>query len=657
MDLIGDTRTNIRAGDPSEGLYKHDTLGGPPYCFRLNVDHDDGAHAAIAAYKPWWKDLKRQWNPEIEQHRKSFERWTLQKEAKKDIKPTHVTMNKGNFFIEAGPNEDDFLERYAKCILSGHKMYFVERLDYSWPIGCCRLYMDLDFKQIQGISERGIEASANVCSKTVARFFPGITSNCIVCSTTYKDEEKNDSSGNKVKRVKTGVHLYWPNYYVTSLQALHIRESIISDLTEAFGLRMEPSMNEWEDVVDSSVYNKANGSGGGGLRMVGSCKCSNCKACKGRKKSGSVCEVCNDYGSVDDLDSKGRPGRPYVMLCVLGPDNQRCLDIEAFYLGNYHQLILDTKIRTTLQEATLNCNFTIPAGAPLYIAEVQCKKRKSSGTKGERQLDSSDPVHVELQKCIRSSFGTLYESVVLRKTTKGPKQYTVNVTGLNCRFCQNIGREHNNQNIYFAISREGIVQRCYDNASVITEEMRFGLCSEYSSSKIPLDPLLSQKLWPDDSFAKSPIGTTSFCAADQPTGIPFALKCLLNAGEYLSTKLFSSSWTSTLGLHTSKQRKGLKDFIPQDPRDLGSKGIQAYKSLGLAWADELCTRFMPEQAAYEANRQSKFQVSILKLEQDLLDIFSTIVLCTTSTQDPSFYDNCVVIDDFMFHNDLNSANV
>jgi len=306
-----------------------------------------------------------------------------------------------------------------------------------------------------------------------------------------------------------------------------------------------------------------------------------------------------------------------------------------------------------LKEDTLGCNFQVPQGSPLYVTQGPQKRKRQAHEiipKGERQIDSSDPVHMILQDCIRKSFGQLYESVVLRRSTKGTKQYTVNVTGLNCRYCQNVGREHNNQNIFFVVTREGIVQRCYDNATALSAEMKYGLCSDYSSSRIPLEPSVMAKLWPpsDILFLKSP---KSGLDETSGGGLSFALKALLNSGEYLSSKIFSSSWTSTLGLHTSKHRKGLKEFIPQDPRDLGSKGIQAYKTLGLSWADELCTRFRPRSSSMASEKEEdkhSFSTSILQLEQELLEVFSTIVLCSSSALEPSkTYETCLCMDDFM----------
>lgn len=650
-EVIQDTRTRIKAGDPSECIVGPDALGGEPYCFRLKNDHPDGAHAAIAPYKPWWKVIEQTWNPEIEQNRTQFKRWTQNRFIKNKHPETHVAMNGGEFYIPAGPEEDAFLEAYAKCLLAGHRMYLVEQFKCQWSPPCFRFFVDLDFKQLKGITERGIEAASTVCFKTVQKFFPERLSHCVVASTTYKDDTSmKDSSGNVVPLVKTGVHLYWPKYFVTPMQALHIRESIIADLTEAFGTRAEPSMNLWDDVVDESVYPKSTGGGGSGLRMIGSCKTKNCGTCKGLGKlkiDGSKCTSCFGIRKVDDMDNAGRPGRPYMMLCCLEVDPEtslitRALKQEALYKSSMHALVLDTKIRTTLTENTLDNGFELPAGAPLYIATAKRRANKMEGSKrGERHMDPTDPLHLEMQKIVRESFGHLYSGVVVKRATKGAKQYTINVTGQNCRYCQNIGREHVSNNIFFVITKDGISQRCFDTGS-LSAEMRHGLCKDYISGSVPLSAGHQARLWPETTEALSVFAETIDISGMRS----FAMQALLRSGEFLMTSLHGSSWTATLGLQSSS-KKGLKDFMPLDPRDLGSRGIGAYKDLGFAWADKLL-----ELKGHDLKDLSGSDTTtvdhrtIAELEKALMDAFDTIVVLASMSNKPEDYSGCESMDDF-----------
>lgn len=650
--VVADTQTRVKAGDPSAydaDIFSADALGGAPYAFRLKLAHPDGAMAAISRYTPWWKDLKSTWSREIDIERKKFERWNQDRFSKKehDKAATHVAMNKGSLVVPDA-DEASFLKGYARCLAAGKKMYFVEQLVYPWTPPCSRLFMDLDFKQLHGITERGIEAASVVCAKTVSRFFPGRPSNTIVASTTYKNDTQTDATtGNKVSVIKTGIHLYWPSHYVSPIQALHIRESVIADLQETFGQRVPPSMNPWDDVLDSSVYAKANGKGGSGLRMIGSYKTDDCKVCKHTGKvDGAKCSACDGNGKVECYDTEGRIGRAYMLLCVLGAPNEqghvsRDLDREAFYQAEngLEALIFDTKIRTTLTVDTLDNGFVLPAGAPQYAGPVN-KKGLVKGermAKGERHISPSDPVHLELQKIIRESFGNLYAAIVVRSVSKGKSQYTVKVSGQNNRYCQNIGREHTSNNIYFVVSRDGIAQRCYDDGG-LSAEMRHGLCKNYASSTIPLGVAASAVLWPETRETLSIIQSV---AASTPSKIK--MRALLNVGEYLSTSLYGASWTATLGL-TSKG-KGLREFVPQDPRDLGTRGIASYKDLNLDWADALLALKKSGQAD-EGPRVVVETKKLADLYRNLFDAFDTIVMVAATFQDPDSY-TAHTMDDFL----------
>lgn len=667
-EIVGQKTNGIKAGDPSEGLWHVNTDSEEaPYCFRLKgLTHRDGAFAALSPYKPWWLDLKTDWHEAIDDMRDKFRKWTMDHGSKKDRPTTHVAMNSGTLSVPLGPEEDHFLKCYAKCLLAGHRMYFVEQLSYSWTPPCFRLFMDLDFKQLVGITERGVEGASMVCHQTVAKFFPGRYSRCIVASTTYKNCHTTDSSGNKISLVKTGVHLYWPQHFVTPLQCLHIRESIIAALLDSFGQRTEPQQNSWEDVVDRSVYGDAHGGKGSGLRMIGSCKTDRCSGCNGRgsdKASGQKCKTCNGHKRMDDYDNVGRRGRPYMMLCVLRPidldvihlagpggpagTTGRDLSAEQDYLNDMHLLILDTKLRTSLTEANLNNGFELPAGAPLYLAASSGRKRLAhvlapSG-RGEKQVDPGRPEFSEIQKIIRQSFGPMYSSVIVSKAKDLRGRFIVSVTGTNCRFCQNIKREHRSNNIYFEITRDGVAQRCLDRGDV-TPEMQHGPCSSYTSGLVPLDTVALAALWPTAKDAVS-VFKTNASFAEEDSAESFSLQCLLNSIEFLGIKLYQESTISGYGLYKNgrSSRMGLRDFVTQDPRDLGSRGLTAFKELGFGWAFTKCQEASETLDDYE-DEVPKRQ-SIMDLETSLVRSFMAYVTVACSALDPSVFDSCCQIGD------------
>lgn len=171
-----------------------------------------------------------------------------------------------SFHIE--PEEEPlFLERYAVALAAGRTFYMVER-----PTPVMRLFIDLDFKNLGALSGAGIEAASMVVGRAVLKFFPkkavdDSTQNgrMVVCCTDTMKTTQNTASG-KVNVLKTGIHIHWPNIYVTGSQAMTIRETILADLIATFGPRMPPYQNPWEDVVDGSVFYRDEKEGSG-LRM------------------------------------------------------------------------------------------------------------------------------------------------------------------------------------------------------------------------------------------------------------------------------------------------------------------------------------------------------------------------------------------------------
>jgi hypothetical protein len=494
----------------------------------------------------------------------------------------------------------------------------------------------------------------------------------VVSATTYKREEYKDEKGLITPWIKTGVHFSWPNFFVTQKQMLDIRESVLAKLLESFGGRTAPNYNPWEDVIDDAPYNRKGPNTGSGLKMIGSFKCKQCHECKFSKAdktyistiTNAKCKTCDGHGNLEDRDVKGR-GRPYMLLCVLGGPSKsysRDLDSEADYKSSFEKLVFDTKTRTFLEEfdeVEPENGFVLPSGAPVYLGMTTGKRRQKGPAgllaptvRGDHEVVPTSPAHAELQTIIREAFGSHYAQVVVNKVFKGSKRYKVNVSGPNSHYCQNIGREHRSNRIYFEITVDGIVQRCLDNGD-LTPEMKHGRCQEYASSRIVLSARSLAILWPDTNDAISVFNSTEH-TAEQSIFQTFSMQTLLNAGEYLATALYGTSWTSTLNLRSnaSKSKKGLQDYIPIDPRDLGSRGIAAYKDLGLSWADSLiklvASRNNLHDSEDEERRQSRGPiVPIARLEKELYEVFQTVVALAASATDPHIFDAFESLDDFL----------
>ena len=597
---------------------------------------------------------------------------------------THIDMSGGKFhipFVSHDPKlpldtEDTFLKLYARAYLEGHKMWFIEQ---RTPV--FRLFMDLDFKQPEALSAFKIEAIALVVSRSIRKFWPASAPDSsfrvVCCTTAYKEEfcsgcacsclrdslpdascdecrgtgctGKNRAGKacdkcnglNPVKK-KTGVHLIWPELFVTTDMCLDMRETVIADLISTFGQRSSP-FNSWRDVVDAAVYQKS------GLRMLGSRKTDKCKGCNGKRKAdGEDCTKCGRMGRVD-------VGRPYAPLFVTNGSMRRDLAKEKEYEANYLTLLLDCKIRSDRKDPTPE--WAVPEGAPTFCTSED--KKGSSAAAGHRktptrhtrvQVDSPEAEALQewFRTCPQPAFRELIVTSVL-KTSKATNSFIVNVTGHNCTFCQNVGRCHRSNRIFFVAGTDGIKQRCHDSADTADADMKYGLCRDYASAAMPLTPRLADLLFPrvaeheGDSVVSDPHVLRGGRSSE------VKLLTLLKVGNKLCRDLFNMDWSTSTRFassfgdrllqvqtqHIRRERESARSttlFRTFHPEALGSKSeSEVMRSLGFETADtgELPTapakRARVEGPPTEADtlRESKSQIGDLK--DELAQVLNNIV--------------------------------
>ena len=132
---------------------------------------------------------------------------------------------------------DAFMLEYLASLRRGDKVYVVEQKTEVF-----RFFVDLDWRDAEPLSdERLLEILQVMCSVV-----PG---QCIVARAPVRLEDDG--------RMKSGVHIHWPETKVRRPEALAFRTRILLELGD------DP---EWNERIDLSVY------GGSGLRMIGSHK-------------------------------------------------------------------------------------------------------------------------------------------------------------------------------------------------------------------------------------------------------------------------------------------------------------------------------------------------------------------------------------------------
>lgn len=302
-----------------------------------------------------------------------------------DLAPTHVFLDSGKARVE-WEDVPKWHAGIAAALQKGHACYVTELRTPFY-----RYFCDFDCVQPEPLRASQIEELVRAVLAAVRPFFMAKAADdplfyAIVCSTGYKakygsktDELKaalgtvatstlgacvlSDADRKSFERMqaaaaavvpvswKTGVHVIFPNMFVNDSMALFMREAIIYALKNTFGPRIYPC-NDWEDVVDKSVY------GGSGLRMIGNRKADKCPQCHSRKRvmqpaecglceddnkrachvrlhwvgvpaallkkndgAGITCPTCQGTGRVDT-------GRPYMPMLVMDSQGTRCVELE-----------------------------------------------------------------------------------------------------------------------------------------------------------------------------------------------------------------------------------------------------------------------------------------------------------------------------------------
>jgi hypothetical protein len=156
--------------------------------------------------------------------------------------PSHLLYNgyKGGKLYIPRSKEYEFLCQYAAEMTRGTKLYYVETRPKTF-----KFMIDVDISDDHYWSVEEIAKLSVIIQKTVYDFFE--TNQVVICCTSPA-KIKNDGT-------HTGIHLIWPNLFVTSDTALCIRRGIIQklkefDKTEQDKFKLTKS---WENIIPTET--------------------------------------------------------------------------------------------------------------------------------------------------------------------------------------------------------------------------------------------------------------------------------------------------------------------------------------------------------------------------------------------------------------------
>jgi len=179
---------------------------------------------------------------------------------------THVTFAGGVFYV---PDEKlaAFGRAYVDDARRGVNLYVCEHPTTAFP-----LFLDVDLVERDQPTQAYLEAIVRevVRGADEATDFEASTNSSVLVYTAPLVWRRAKGERPREWRYKTGLHVFWSNYFVDPSSARLIRNAIVQHLIGALGERENP----WCVAVDDAVYSN-------GLRLFASYRAETCPLCKG----------------------------------------------------------------------------------------------------------------------------------------------------------------------------------------------------------------------------------------------------------------------------------------------------------------------------------------------------------------------------------------
>lgn len=392
-----------------------------------------------------------------------------------DGQTTHLLMDGSGKLCVPDSQSGLFLNIYfVSAVVRNEAISLVEQKS---PI--FKLFFDLDIRVPESSESLSIikHMSTSIWKFVTREFFilessdtsSSVSGNTESSSDSTKDRMIVCTAPKKIEKpgvVKLGCHLIFPNILVNSPIALKCREALLNELPSLYSsiphstsaqsvthcdqqsdeddtnTACTQPLNSWSDVVDDSVYK------GSGLRLVWSHK--------GRKEARAyvpVFDMDSVHGMTDVVCDSLAVKREYVHLC---------------------------SIRST-------CGTLTPCrGGAHHIADDLMHGHMVGGTPVSGRSQSID-MYIEAIPDVERALPHVYQGIRFLKAFVTPNTVYLKT---NSRYCLNVKREHRTSTIYIAVTRQGMMIRCYSRK----EEYN---CADFASHIIPLPSRALRVFFPD----------------------------------------------------------------------------------------------------------------------------------------------------------------
>ena len=398
-----------------------------------------------------------------------FRQWCTKEGFTNSRNLSHVLMDGGCLSVPSD-KLSSFNDAYIAACLRGEKVYVVEQKTPTYNFFC-----DIDYKDTEPLSVEEIQDICKIICDKVRRYGG---QRCLI---SVSEPKKVDE-----QRFKTGVHLNWPGLVVDQDAAVALREHILVVLYTA------KSGVDWNEVIDNAVYgDPERGSKGSGFRLPWSHKKAKCVECGGKG-----CAVC---------DNSGKVTQGMYLPVFIYDENKKMTLVEP------------TPTRELLDMATIRTQV-----ADSVKVEPPAKAIKEGAFTKIQTKDEVDDI--ELQAHLEMFIQRNMEGQGGAKVTKIFKYKKTYLLSTTSKYCENLGREHGSNHIWFYVSGNIITQKCFCRCETIRER-KDGFCRDFVGKRYILTPQIFKMLHPDGVAVCRPI--TPPVAPPPPTSedIVFQQEC------------------------------------------------------------------------------------------------------------------------------------
>ncbi|MDB4588386.1 hypothetical protein N9095_00240 [bacterium] len=345
---------------------------------------------------------------------------------------------------------DDFYETYIDSVRQGEPIFVVEQKTEFY-----NFFIDIDYKDDEELDLEQIQVISKVICDKVSTFGG---STCVI---SVQEPRLRDGL------YKSGVHMNWPDFVVNQESAINLRDHVVDILSKVYGSK------PWSKFIDNSVYGDLNSkTRGSGFRLPWSHKKSKHEACNGKG-----CDGCDQTGKI--TEGVYLPVMTYTRQSGIGP-----LKLAGKIEKLDGSISLELLKSVTVRSSATECNISVKPLAGIVKAPF-------SKAVMDKEVNNNELTAI-LETFIRQNLEGQQDARVTKVFKKSETEYYISTYS---KYCENLGREHGSNHIWFNVKDGVISQKCFCKCETV-EERKKGYCRDFEGQKHKLTSKLISLMFP-----------------------------------------------------------------------------------------------------------------------------------------------------------------